>query len=137
MLVANFEIDTAASLGTGGFGQVFRARDTATGEVVAAKVLDSKRVRREKIMMEIKLMELVSAHRSFVGLRGAHEVAEHRKIFIFMELATGGELFERVIKNGKLEEGEAVRAGEGGVDETGERLFCANRVSWPQCPDDP
>ena len=46
---------------------------------------------------------------SSASLRGAQEVAEMNQIFIFMELATAGELFGRVVENGKLEEHEAVR----------------------------
>ena len=109
MMVGPFAVDTASIIGTGGFGQVFAARDTTSGEQLAAKVMDTRRVRREKIMLEIRLMEMVSEHQSFIGLRGAQEVADLSKIFIFMELASGGELFERVIKTGKLEEVEAPR----------------------------
>ena len=97
MQVDRFMVYTQAIIGTGGFGQVFKARDSQTNEIVAAKVIDLRRVRREKIMDEIRLMELVAEHPSFIGLRGAQEVADHFKIFIFMELAPGGELFERVI----------------------------------------
>lgn len=96
-------------IGTGAFGQVYKARDSQSNEIVAAKVMDSRRVRRERIMLEIQLMELVAEHPSFIALRGAQEVADHFKIYIFMELAPGGELFGRVIKNGKLEESDAAR----------------------------
>ena len=75
----------------------------------AAKVIDVKRMRREKILHEISLMERVAHHAGVVGLRGAQEVADLHQIFIFMELASGGELFGRVVENGKLEEHEAVR----------------------------
>ena len=109
MQVDRFMVYTQAVIGQGGFGQVFKARDSQTNEIVAAKVMDTRRVRKEKIMLEIRLMELVAEHPSFIGLRGAQEVADHFKIFIFMELAPGGELFERVIKNGKLEESDAAR----------------------------
>ena len=76
LIVDRFEIDVTAVLGTGGFGQVFKARDVATGECVAAKVIDSKRMRREKILQEIQLMERVAGHQGVIGLRGAQEVAE-------------------------------------------------------------
>jgi len=109
MLVDRFEIDERAVLGTGGFGQVFAALDTQTGEKVAAKVIDTKRMRREKVLKEIQLMERVATHAGVIGLRGAQEVADMNQIFIFMELATAGELFGRVVENGKLEEHEAVR----------------------------
>ena len=86
-VVDHFEIDPDAILGTGGFGQVLRSLDTSSGEVVAAKVIDMKRMRRVKILQEIQLMERVGGHSGIVGLRGAQEVAELHKIFIFMELA--------------------------------------------------
>lgn len=109
LLVDRFEVDERQVLGTGGFGQVYASRDTQTGESVAAKVIDTKRMRREKVLKEIQLMERVADHAGVIGLRGAQEIADRFQIFIFMELATGGELFGRVVENGKLEEHEAVR----------------------------
>jgi MAP/microtubule affinity-regulating kinase len=108
-IVDRFEINPDDILGTGGFGQVLRSLDKNSGEVVAAKVIDTKRMRREKILQEIQLMERVGGHSGVVGLRGAQEVAELHQIFIFMELAQGGELFGLVIEKGKLEEEAAVR----------------------------
>ena len=86
-IVDRFEINPDDILGTGGFGQVLRSLDKSNGEVVAAKVIDTKRMRREKILQEIQLMERVGGHSGVVGLRGAQEVAELHQIFIFMELA--------------------------------------------------
>ena len=86
-IVDRFEINPDDILGTGGFGQVLRSLDKNSGEVVAAKVIDTKRMRREKILQEIQLMERVGGHSGVVGLRGAQEVAELHQIFIFMELA--------------------------------------------------
>ena len=86
-IVDRFEINPDDILGTGGFGQVLRSLDKSNGELVAAKVIDTKRMRREKILQEIQLMERVGGHSGVVGLRGAQEVAELHQIFIFMELA--------------------------------------------------
>ena len=86
-IVDRFEINPDDILGTGGFGQVLRSLDKSNGELVAAKVIDTKRMRREKILQEIQLMERVGGHPGVVGLRGAQEVAELHQIFIFMELA--------------------------------------------------
>ena len=86
-IVDRFEINPDDILGTGGFGQVLRSLDKSNGELVAAKVIDTKRMRREKILQEIQLLERVGGHSGVIGLRGAQEVAELHQIFIFMELA--------------------------------------------------
>lgn len=89
-------------LGQGTFAKVYYARNLITGESVAIKVIDKDRVLRVGLMNQIKreisVMRLVR-HPNVVHL---YEVmATKSKIYFVLELAKGGELFDKVAK-GKL-----------------------------------
>lgn len=101
--VGAFELERA-ELGSGGYGQVFRAKEQASGEVVACKVINTKKMRREAVVREVKLMSML-AHDHVIGLRGTEEMKN--QVFVFMELAPKGDLFARVISCGSLPEKDA------------------------------
>ncbi|XP_045794468.1 CBL-interacting protein kinase 2-like [Trifolium pratense] len=89
-------------LGQGTFAKVYHARNLVTGMNVAIKVVDKEKVLKvgmvEQIKREISVMRLVR-HPNVVEL---YEVmATKTKIFIVMEYAKGGELFNKIAK-GKL-----------------------------------
>ncbi|RAL42310.1 hypothetical protein DM860_012093 [Cuscuta australis] len=86
-------------LGQGTFAKVYYARNLITGESVAIKVIDKDRVLRVGLMNQIKreisVMRLVR-HPNVVHL---YEVmATKTKIYFVLELAKGGELFDKVAK---------------------------------------
>lgn len=92
-------------LGKGTFAKVYYARCVRTGQSVAIKVIDKKKVTKmgimDRIEREISVMRLVK-HPNIVHL---HEVmATKTKIYFVMEYAKGGELFNKVVEQGKLEE---------------------------------
>jgi 5'-AMP-activated protein kinase catalytic alpha subunit len=89
-------------LGQGTFAKVYHARNLVTGMNVAIKVVDKEKVLKvgmvDQIKREISVMRLVR-HPNVVEL---YEVmATKTKIFIVMEYAKGGELFNKIAK-GKL-----------------------------------
>nr|GMD69205.1 CBL-interacting protein kinase 2-like [Ipomoea batatas]GME10888.1 CBL-interacting protein kinase 2-like [Ipomoea batatas] len=89
-------------LGQGTFAKVYYARNLVTGESVAIKVIDKDKVLRvglmDQIKREISVMRLVR-HPNILHL---YEVmATKTKIYFVLELAKGGELFNKVAK-GKL-----------------------------------
>lgn len=91
-------------LGQGTFAKVHHARDIATGQSVAVKVIDKEKVLKvglmEQIKREISVMRLVR-HPNIVQL---HEVlATKGKIYFVMEYVKGGELFNKIAK-GRLKE---------------------------------
>lgn len=88
--------------------QVRHAVDLETGEEVAIKVLDKQlitsAVTAEQIKKEIAVMMLVR-QRHVVNL--IEVLASRSKIFIVLELVMGGELFDRVVACGRLDESSA------------------------------
>ncbi|KAJ1703612.1 hypothetical protein LUZ63_003391 [Rhynchospora breviuscula] len=96
------------TLGEGTFAKVKFARNVDTGDSVAIKILDKEKVLRHKmigqIKREISTMKLIK-HPNVICM---HEVmASKTKIYIVMELVTGGELFDKITSKGKLKEDEA------------------------------
>ncbi|XP_021713660.1 CBL-interacting protein kinase 2-like [Chenopodium quinoa] len=91
-------------LGQGNFAKVYYARDIKTGQNVAIKVIDKDKTLKaglnEQIKREISVMKLVK-HQNVLQL---YEVmATKSKIYIVLEYAKGGELFNKVAR-GRLKE---------------------------------
>eukprot|EP00636_Phaeomonas_parva_P006189 CAMPEP_0118868486 /NCGR_PEP_ID=MMETSP1163-20130328/11954_1 /TAXON_ID=124430 /ORGANISM="Phaeomonas parva, Strain CCMP2877" /LENGTH=470 /DNA_ID=CAMNT_0006803169 /DNA_START=125 /DNA_END=1537 /DNA_ORIENTATION=- len=95
-------------LGEGTFGKVRFATNSETGEEVAIKVLDKERIQRQnmgdQIKREISIMKMIR-HPHVVQL---HEVlASRTRIFIVLELITGGELFDRIVERQRFDDDTA------------------------------
>ncbi|KFK32596.1 hypothetical protein AALP_AA6G264400 [Arabis alpina] len=93
-------------LGTGNFAKVYHGTEISTGDDVAIKVIKKDHVSKRRGMMdqierEISVMRLLR-HPNVVELREV--MATKRKIFFVMEYVDGGELFERLDRDGKLPE---------------------------------
>ncbi|XP_047084446.1 CBL-interacting protein kinase 24-like [Lolium rigidum] len=105
-LVGRYEV--GRTIGQGAFAKVKFAVDTDTGAPVAMKVLDKATVldhhRLQQIRKEISIMKIVR-HPNIVRLNEV--LAGQTKIYIILELMTGGELFDKIARQGKLRENEA------------------------------
>ncbi|KAF8648584.1 hypothetical protein HU200_064627 [Digitaria exilis] len=98
------------TIGEGTFAKVRFAKNTETGEPVAIKILDKEKVLKhkmvEQIKREISTMKLIK-HPNVVRI---HEVMGSKtKIYIVLEYATGGELFDTIVNHGRMREDEARR----------------------------
>lgn len=84
------------------------AVDTETNEAVAIKILDKEKIQKQnmgnQIKKEISIMKMVK-HKYIVGM--VEVLASKTKIFIVLELVTGGELFDKIVQVGKLSEEQA------------------------------
>ncbi|SCV03818.1 LAMI_0H11210g1_1 [Lachancea mirantina] len=99
------------TLGAGSFGVVRQARQISTGDNVAVKILLKKALKGNDVQLkllydELSILQQVH-HRNIVQFRDWFESKD--KFFIVTQLATGGELFDRIVKKGKFTEADAAR----------------------------
>eukprot|EP01012_Entosiphon_sulcatum_P031269 TRINITY_DN3919_c0_g1_i1.p1 TRINITY_DN3919_c0_g1~~TRINITY_DN3919_c0_g1_i1.p1 ORF type:complete len:542 (+),score=119.47 TRINITY_DN3919_c0_g1_i1:71-1696(+) len=94
------------TLGQGSFGKVKLAEHEITGHKVAVKILNRKKIQSsqgvdKKIRREIRILKLLR-HPHIIRL---YEVIETpTDIYMVMEYVSGGELFEYIVKSGRLTE---------------------------------
>jgi serine/threonine protein kinase len=98
-----FEVNMDKILGTGGFGQVFRAQDIV---VVPPLEVAAKRGSPESLRQEALMLEKVGCHPAVIRLHGYVEVSASLS-WLFVDLIGGGELFDRLIDSGNLSENAA------------------------------
>ncbi|KAG2392973.1 hypothetical protein C9374_009550 [Naegleria lovaniensis] len=96
------------TLGEGSFGKVKLAEHESTGHKVAVKILNRQKIQNskmdKKIRREIKILKLFR-HPHIIRL---YEVIEtSTEIFLVTEYIGGGELFDYIVKRGRLSESEA------------------------------
>jgi len=98
-----FTIDQAKKYGEGGYGATFAAQDTKAGVPAAVKVIDTRRMRIDAIRKECAILESLNHANVIQQLAhgtGKKSSGQQHLYFIFMELASGGELFDQVIDRG-------------------------------------
>jgi len=102
-----YEIDHKKRFGEGGYGATFAARDRKTNEAVVVKVIDTRKMALQKIQAECQFMETTRGHDNIILIH-AHGLGEGKHshlYFIFMERASGGELFDQLTThNGPIPE---------------------------------
>ncbi|CAL8083509.1 unnamed protein product [Calicophoron daubneyi] len=95
------------TLGRGNFAKVKLAEHVSTGRQVAVKVIDKTQLNRAsllKLFREVKIMKMLN-HPNIVRL---YEVIEsERHVYLVMEYAPNGEVFDYLVTNGKMKEKEA------------------------------
>ncbi|EPS73723.1 hypothetical protein M569_01033 [Genlisea aurea] len=96
-------------LGLGQFGVIRECVHRFTGEVFACKSIAKDRLVTQddanSIKLEIEIMMKLSGHPNVVDLKAVYEEEEY--VHLLMELCAGGELFDRLEKNGRFSECEA------------------------------
>lgn len=91
-------------LGCGNFGTAKLMRRKATGELVAIKYIERGAKIDENVKRELVNHRLLT-HPNIV--RFIEAVVTEKHLAIVMEYASGGELFDRILKKGRFEEPEA------------------------------
>ncbi|KAJ3091888.1 calcium calmodulin-dependent protein kinase type 1G [Quaeritorhiza haematococci] len=100
--------DLAETLGAGAFSEVKVAIDKATGQRYAMKIIDKAKCRGKENMIEteVKILKKVK-HENIIQLYEMYEI--ENKIYLLMELVTGGELFDDIVSRGKYTEIDAAK----------------------------
>ena len=99
------------TLGEGAFAKVKVATQIHTNEKTAIKILDKSRLLEDerdvqRLKKEINILKQLH-HKNIIQL---YEIMERKKrLYIVMEYCEKGELFDYIVKNGKLNEKEACR----------------------------
>jgi len=104
-VVSKYEI--RALIGRGSFSHVVRVQHKGTGQQFAIKMIDVKQKEgREVCESELRVLRRVR-HIYIVQLVEVFEAPD--KSYMVMELAKGGELFDRIIARGSFSERDAVK----------------------------
>lgn len=105
-VVAKYDIK--ALIGKGSFSRVVSVDHKGTKQGYAIKMIEVKaKEGRDVCESELRVLRRVR-HQYIVQLIEVFEASD--KIYMVMELATGGELFDRIIKLGSFTEQDAVKA---------------------------
>ncbi|KAM9433182.1 MAP/microtubule affinity-regulating kinase 3-like isoform 6-T6 [Salvelinus alpinus] len=95
------------TIGKGNFAKVKLARHILTGREVAIKIIDKTQLNPnslQKLFREVRIMKLLN-HPNIVKL---FEVIEtERTLYLVMEYASGGEVFDYLVAHGRMKEKEA------------------------------
>ncbi|GFZ09261.1 calmodulin-domain protein kinase cdpk isoform 2 [Actinidia rufa] len=96
-------------LGHGQFGMTFLCVEKGTGKEYACKSIAKRKLLTEDdvddVRREIEIMHHLSGHQNVISIKGAYEDAV--AVHVVMELCTGGELFDRIVKRGHYTESKA------------------------------
>ncbi|KAJ1354649.1 hypothetical protein KIN20_011642 [Parelaphostrongylus tenuis] len=104
------DFDIGRPLGRGRFGSVFIARSKEEKVVVALKVLFKEEINKHNVAHQVKReieIQYHLRHPNILQLKGYFH--DHQRVYIILEFAEGGQLYERMKKKGKLEEPEAAK----------------------------
>jgi len=98
---AKYEINWQKKYGEGAYGATYAAKNKETGEEVAVKKIDMTKMAERAILKEVGLLEQLK-HPNIIEIRdhGRGEGSARHDYLIYMECASGGELYEQVIKRG-------------------------------------
>jgi len=108
--VGDFQSLSRKAIGEGAFGQVFKVRHISTGNLYAIKVISKAKILErsmtEQLKREIRIMYSLN-HPNIIKLFNHFE--DDSNVYLIMELAEGGNLFQRLCKFRNFDERTAAQ----------------------------
>jgi serine/threonine protein kinase len=101
--VGNYTLYT--KIGEGAFGNVKLGINRDTKELVAVKIMDKKEIREQNLSVQVRCEIYIMRsllHKHIV--RMYELITSDTKLYFVMEFVTGGDLFERLGKGGRVDE---------------------------------
>eukprot|EP00933_Yihiella_yeosuensis_P053906 TRINITY_DN52220_c0_g1_i1.p1 TRINITY_DN52220_c0_g1~~TRINITY_DN52220_c0_g1_i1.p1 ORF type:complete len:490 (-),score=118.13 TRINITY_DN52220_c0_g1_i1:303-1772(-) len=100
----DYKFEQRSSLGEGSYGTVYKGTHRNTGAIRAIKAIDKAKISDEKrFQVEVDIQQSLD-HPNIVKL---YEVfIDAKRIYLVMELCTGGELFDRIVAEAEKHDGE-------------------------------
>eukprot|EP00127_Corallochytrium_limacisporum_P004237 Clim_evm182s157 gene=Clim_evmTU182s157 len=103
--IGNYRLEK--TLGRGNFAKVKLAKHILTGQQVAVKIIDKTALSQTslgKLFREVRIMKMLN-HPNIIKL---YEVIDTtRTLYLVLEYASGGEVFDYLVTHGKMKEREA------------------------------
>ena len=108
--VSDFQSLSRKAIGEGAFGQVFKVRHISTGSLYAIKVISKAKILErsmtEQLKREVRIMYSLN-HPNIIKLHNHFE--DDSNVYLIMELAEGGNLFQRLCKFRNFDEKSAAQ----------------------------
>ena len=108
--VSDFQSLSRKAIGEGAFGQVFKVRHISTGSLYAIKVVSKAKILErnmtEQLKREVRIMYSLN-HPNIIKLHNHFE--DDSNVYLIMELAEGGNLFQRLCKFRNFDEKTAAQ----------------------------
>jgi len=95
------DYDVKELIGSGNFSKVYLGVEKKTSEKFAIKMIDKKLVENTRLENEIQILKKVN-HKNIISLKDIYETQS--KLYLVMELVTGGELFNKIVEIGAYSE---------------------------------
>ena len=100
-----YVVDWGKVLGRGHYATVHRGQNLKTRRVVAVKKIQTARTREESLKAEINVLRAVGHHDNIVTLLDVFVTSTD--VLLVMEMCSGGELFDRLVRDGPYSEKSA------------------------------
>ena len=101
---------TAASIGSGGFGKVYKVKHKTSGNIYAIKVISKKKIIEqdmcEQIKLEVRIMYSLN-HEHIIKLYNHYEDDDY--FYLLLEYAPNGQLYDKLKKVGRFVENDAAQ----------------------------
>ncbi|TMW64221.1 hypothetical protein Poli38472_012843 [Pythium oligandrum] len=98
-------------LGVGGNGVVRRLVDNRSGQEYAVKIIDAAKFRnRAAVVSEVEILRNITNDIRHPNLVKIHKVYEEQgKIYLVLDMCTGGELYDSIVSRGHYNEADAAK----------------------------